>query len=32
MKTAISVVNEYRNPALSWAFSCLLLLFHKDYF
>ena len=31
-KTAISVLNECRAPALSWAFACLLLLFHKDYF
>ena len=24
--------NECRAPALSWAFACPLLLFHKDYF
>ena len=24
--------NECRGPALSWAFACPLLLFHKDYF
>ena len=24
--------NECRAPALSWAFACLLLLFHKDHF
>ena len=32
MKTAISVINECRAPALSWAFVCLLLLSPKDYF
>ena len=32
MKTAISVINERRAPALSWALACLLLLFPKDYF
>ena len=26
------VLNECRAPALSWAFACLLFLFHKDYF
>ena len=29
-KTAISVINECRAPASSWAFACLLLLFHED--
>ena len=28
MKTAIFCHNEYRAPALSWAFACLLLNFH----
>ena len=28
----VSVMNECRAPALSWAFACLLFLFHKDYF
>ena len=36
MQTAISVVtkedNECRTPTLSWAFACLLLLFHKIIF
>ena len=32
MKTAISVINECRAPALSWALACLLLIFHKDSF
>ena len=32
MKTAISVINECRGPALSWALACLLLIFHKDSF
>ena len=31
MKTVISVINDPPPPALSWAFACLLLLFHKDY-
>ena len=32
-KTAISVINECRTPASSWAFSCLLLrLFTKINF
>ena len=26
------ILNECRAPALSWAFACLFLLFHKDYF
>ena len=33
MKAAISVINECPPAAaLSWAFACLLLFFHKDYF
>ena len=30
VKTAISVINECRAPALSEAFACLLLLFYKE--
>ena len=35
MKTAISVIINVPLPpsrALSWAFACLFLLFHQDYF